>query len=395
MPKHRALRTAAAFTLALLALAAACGKNDYVPPPAPTVEVGKPVSREVTEYFEFTGNTQAVDTVDLRARVQGFLRKVAYQDGAEVKKGQLLFLIEPDQYEAKARSAQSTLASQQAELSRAETEAVRAKKLFAEKAGPETDVVKWESQRDSTKAAVEGAKAQLDLAKIDLGYTRVLAPFDGRVSRRQVDVGNLVGSGGENTLLATIISDDPVYVYFNLNERDLLSIMRRNADQTKEKADPEERVKLEMGLGDNNEYPYHGTMDYYDLGVNPKTGTVLMRGVFPNPDGRIPAGLFARVRIPGKSKKALLAPETAVGLDQTGHYLLLLNDKNIVEQRPVTVGSKYDGLLVVEKGLTGEERIIVSGLQRVRPGSAAKAEEAKPQAPAAKDGAPKTDGAGQ
>ena len=393
MPIQRALRFAAVCPLALLVLtAASCGKNDYVPPPAARVEVGRPVSREVTRYFEFTGNTQAVDTVDLRARVQGFLRKIAYQDGVEVKKGQLLFLIEPDQYEAKVRAAQSTLAGQQAELARAETEAVRAKNLFAQNAGPQTDVVKWESQRDSTKAAVEGAKAQLDLAKIDLGYTRVLAPFDGRVSRRQVDVGNMVGSGGENTLLATIVSDDPVYVYFNLNERDLLAVMRRDAEQTKEPTDPEAQLKLEMGLGDSNDYPYHGVVDYYDLGVNPKTGTILMRGVFPNPEGRIPGGLFARVRIPGQLKKALLVPETAVGLDQTGHFVLVLNEKNIVEQRPVTVGANFEGLRVVETGLTGEERVIQSGLQRVRPGAKAAAEEAKPQAKAA--GA-KTEGAGQ
>jgi RND family efflux transporter MFP subunit len=388
---HRALLPPAACLLALTVLASAgCGKNDYVPPPAPKVEVSQPLSREVTEYFEFTGNTQSVESVELRARVQGFLQKIAYKDGAEVKKGQLLFLIEPETYEAKVRDAQATLASNLAELSRSEIEAVRAKKLFAEKAGPETDVVKWESQRDSSKAAVDGAKAQLDLAKINLGYTRVLAPFDGRVSRRQVDVGNLVGSGGETTLLATIVRDDPVYAYFTLNERDVLAIMRRDVKDDTEVTSPPAPVKLEMGLGDDTEYPYHGTIDYYDLGVNPKTGTILLRGVFPNPEGRIPAGLFARVRVPGKLKRSLLVPETAVGQDQTGHFVLLLDDKNIVEQRAVTVGQSLDGLRVVESGLTGAERVIVSGLQRVRPGSAARAEE--PPAPA---GPAKTDGAGK
>jgi RND family efflux transporter MFP subunit len=238
---------------------------------------------------------------------------------------------------------------------------------------------------------VEGAKAQLDLAKINLGYTRVLAPFDGRVSRRQVDVGNMVGSGGENTLLATIIRDDPIYVYFTLSERDVLEIMRRTQSDTKETpGDWEGKVKLEMGLGDDTAYPFHGVLDYYDLGVNPKTGTILMRGVFPNPDGRIATGLFARVRIPGKLKKSLLVPETAVGQDQTGHFVLLLNEKNIVEQRPVTVGQSFEGTRVVEQGLTGGERIIVSGLQRVRPGAPAKAAEAS--APA---GQAKTEGAGQ
>jgi RND family efflux transporter MFP subunit len=383
MPSYRASSKSLLCLLALVVFSAAsCGKNDYVPPPAPTVEVGKPVMQDVTSYLEFTGTTQAVDTVDLKARVQGFLQKIAYKDGAEVKKGQLLFLIEPEPYEAKVREAQAQLASQQAQLSRSEIEAVRAKKLFAEKAGPDTDVVKWESSRDASRAAVEGAKAQLDLAKIDLSYTKVLAPFDGRVSRRQVDVGNLVGSGGEKTLLATIISEDPIYVYYTLSERDLLELMRHIQSEKRAPSDPEGRVKLEMGLGDNTDFNYKGIMDYYDLGVNPKTGTVLLRGVFPNPKGQVAAGLFARVRAPIDNKKALLVPQTAVGLDQTGHYVLILNDKGVVEQRPIKLGSKQGLLQVVQSGLTGEENVIQSGLQRVRAGAKAVAEAPKQQAPA-------------
>lgn len=377
---------------ALLALAATLvtvsgckGGNEYVAPPAPKVTVGKPVSRAVTEYLEFTGNTQAVNTVDLKARVEGFLVKQAYEDGADVKKGQLLFVIQPEPYEAKLQEAKASLQSQLAGLHQAEIEFVRAKNLLKEKAGPDTDVVKWDAQREQYKAGVESAKAQIEIAQINLSYTRVTAPFDGRVSRRNVDVGNLVG-GGEKTLLATIISYDPMFVYFTLGERDLLRIQQRGGQEgAKER---EGRIPVEVGFSDTSDYPYKGVMDYYGLGVDPKTGTILLRGALPNPEDKIAPGLFARVRIPMQDRQALLVPDTAVGQGQTGHFVLVLNDKGIVEQRPVTVGFSVDDLTVVEKGLTGQERVILSGLQRVRPGG--KAEAAEPDQAKAPPPAPKS-----
>jgi RND family efflux transporter MFP subunit len=354
--------------LTLFGLTSCKGGNEYVPPPAPKVRVGKPIQRDVTEFLDFTGNTQAVNSVDLRARVEGFLEKQAYEDGADVKKGQLLFVIQPEPYEAKLQEAKASLQSQQAGLHQAEIEFTRAKKLLAEKAGPDTDVVKWDAQREQYKAGVESAKAQIEIAKINLSYTRVLAPFDGRVSRRNVDVGNLVG-GGEKTLLATIISYDPMYVYFTLSERDLLKIQKRR--QEDDKREQPGQVPLEVGFSNTSDYPYTGVMDYYGLGVDPKTGTILLRGNLPNPDGKIAPGLFARVRIPLEKRKALLVPDTAVGQDQTGHFVLILNDKGVIEQKPVTTGFAVDGLLVVEKGLQGEERVVQSDLQRVRPGAKA------------------------
>jgi len=370
---HRLVPALAAFFLlaaTLVTLGSCKGGNEYVAPPAPKVQVAKPIQRDVTEYMDFTGNTQAVNTVDLRARVEGFLVKQAYEDGADVKKGQLLFVIQPEPYEAKLQEAKASLQSQQAGLHQAEIEYVRAKNLLKEKAGPDTDVVKWDAQREQYKAGVASAKAQIEIAEINLSYTRVTAPFDGRVSRRNVDVGNLVG-GADKTLLATIISYDPMYVYFTLGERDMLHVQEAGAQEgAKERAG---HIPVEVGFSDSSDYPYKGVMDYYGLGIDPKTGTILLRGALPNPDGKIAPGLFARIRIPLKAKQALLVPDTAVGQDQTGHFVLVLSDKGIVEQRPVEVGFSVDDLIVVKKGLSGQERVITSGLQRVRAGAKAEA----------------------
>jgi RND family efflux transporter MFP subunit len=377
-----------AVTTALFALPGCKSGNEYVPPPAPKVRVARPEKRDVTEYLPFTGNTQAVNSVDLRARIEGFLVKQAYVDGADVKKGQLLFVIQPEPYEAKLLEAKAGLQSQLAGLHQAEIEYVRAKNLLREKAGPDTDVVKWDAQREQYKAGVENAKAQIELAEINLSYTRVTAPFDGRVSRRNVDVGNVVG-GGEKTLLATIISYDPMYVYFTLGERDLLRLQAsRNGS-----AAPGQHVKIpvEVGFSDSTAYPFKGFLDYYGLGIDPKTGTILLRAELPNADEKIAPGLFARVRIPLKDRPGLLVPDTAVGQDQTGQFVLVLNDQNVVEQRPVTIGFAVNNMVVVDKGLTGDERVIVSDLQRVRPGGKA---EPLPDAPETKDATPKSPAAG-
>ncbi|EFL52609.1 efflux transporter, RND family, MFP subunit [Solidesulfovibrio fructosivorans JJ]] len=379
-----ALVALVAVAAALFALSGCKGGNEYVPPPPPKVKVAPPERRKVTEYMRFTGNTQAVNSVDLRARIEGFLVKQAYVDGATVKKGQLLFVIQPEPYEAKVLEAKAGLQSQLAGLHQAEIEYVRAKNLLREKAGPDTDVVKWDAQREQYKAGVENAKAQIELAQINLSYTKVTAPFNGRVSRRDVDVGNLVG-GGEKTLLATIISYDPMYVYFTLGERDLLRLQASRGG----KAAPGKHVKIpvEVGFSGSTDYPYKGVLDYYGLGIDPKTGTILLRGELPNPDGAIAPGLFARVRIPLEKREALLVPDTAVGQDQLGRFVLILNDKNVVEQRPVTIGFSVNDMLVVDKGLKGDERVIVSDLQRVRAGGKAEPmPDASASAPAASAG---------
>ncbi|MBI5521548.1 MAG: efflux RND transporter periplasmic adaptor subunit [Desulfarculus sp.] len=374
-PNHRSilgLTLWPACLAALVWLGGCDGQSKYAPPPPPKVTVANPETRQVTEYAQFTGNTQTSETVDLRARVEGFLLSANFRDGAMVKKGETLFIIDPQTFEAKVRSAEADLNSQQTSLNRAEIELTRAKKLLEERAGPQTDVIKWQAERDSAKANIEVAKSKLELARLDLGYTRLVAPFDGRIGRRLVDPGNLVGAS-DKTLLATINRLDPIYVYFALNERDLQMMMRYPKVRQES---PTRQINAEMALTDDEGYPHRGRLDFMDLGVDAQTGTILLRAVFPNPRGQILPGMFARVRVPLDPVEGILVPETAVGSGQLGHYLLVVNEQNLVEARPVKVGASLDGKRIVTSGLTGGERIVVNGLQKARPGSPVTPEEA-------------------
>lgn len=363
-------------SLVLLAALAACGdRNAYVPPPPPKVTVTKPVRQPVVDYLEFTGNTQSVQTVTLTARVEGFLQSIYFEDGARVKKGQKLFLIEPAPYKAKVDRAKADLEMQKAQLVQAETELTRSKKLFAERAGPDTEVVRWQRERDTSLANIAAAKATLDIAEINLSYTLVSAPFDGRISRRMVDPGNLVGSAGQSTQLATIIKEDPIYAYFTLSERDMMRVER--VQEGKSQKDAAKRPRVEMGFSDQTDFPVIGKFDYHDLGVDPQTGTMLLRAEFPNPDGVIVPGMFVRLRAALETRDALTVPEACVGVDQVGHYVLVVDDKNIAQQRPVTTSQAVNGLRVIDKGLDGNERVIISGMQRARAGAPVTPEEAK------------------
>jgi len=359
--------------LFLATLAACDGRNAYVPPPPPEVTVAKPMRQRVVDYLEFTGNTQAVQSVNLTARVEGFLQQIKFADGQDVKQGQLLFVIEPAPYQAKVDKAKADLDTAKAKLTQATTELARAKKLFAERAGPDTEVVKWQREYDGSVADVESAKASLDIARINLSYTQVTAPFDGRVSRRMVDLGNLVGSGGQATTLATVIKEDPIYAYFTMSERDLLRIQKYHTH----KDVPERKVPVEMGLSDQADYPIKGFLDYYDLGVDPQTGTLLLRAVYPNPARKLLAGLFVRLRCPLESRDALTVPEGAVGVDQTGHYVLVVGEKNVVRQQTVSVSQTVNGLRVIDKGLDGGELVIVNGMQMARAGAPVRPSEAQ------------------
>lgn len=346
-------------------LLSACGEqNVYVPPPPPKVTVSQPVRRGVTEYLEFTGNTQAVNTVQLRARVEGFLEKVLFQDGDPVKKGQLLFLIQQNTYEDKLRQAEAEVLANKARLDHAQTEYARFSRLVKQKAAAQTDVDKWHYERDAAQAAVMNAEAQRDLAKLNLSYTRVTAPFDGRIGRRLKDVGNLVGAG-EKTLLAEINQIDPIYVYFNINEQDLLRVMGR----TKGKAKEPKKHPVSFGLADEKGFPHDGYLDFAAISLSPTTGTLLLRGTFPNPNYKILPGLFARVQAPlGEPRPALLVPEVAIGYDQLGPYVLVVDEKNIVQRVSVKLGTKEDNYQVVDEGLKGDEWVIVNGLLRAIPG---------------------------
>ncbi len=368
-----------AVILLMVWMTAACEQeNKYVEPPPPKVTVAQPLEQEVIDYLEFTGTTRPFEEAEVRARVSGFLQSMHFTPGAVVQEGDLLFIIDPREYQAGLNAAKAEVESAKAQLQRAKIELARAERLFEQKAGAEADVVKWRGERDVAAAAVARAEAKLERARLDLSYTRVTAPIAGRVSRNYVDVGNLVGEG-EPTLLTTVTRYDPMYVYFNLNERDLLKVMAMFREEVKEENagaatefDRRTEIPIFLGLATEEGYPYQGTYDFGESSVDPGTGTLQLRGVFPNP-GTVPVlvpGLFTRLRMPiDKRANALLVTERAIGADQSGRYLLAVNSENVVEKRLIRMGQLVDGLMVIEEGLRPGEWVVVNGLQRARPGA--------------------------
>lgn len=351
--------------LIFLIFLGACKEKTPPPPPPPTVTVAQPVERTVTDYLELTGNTQAIKTVQLVARVSGYLDKVFFQDGQLVKEGQLLFLIQQNTYQDNLRQAEAAILLQKAQLEYAETQLTRYSKLVEEKAAAQTDVDNWRYQRDSAQANLLSAQAKKDLAKLDLVYTEVRAPFDGRIDRKLRDPGSLVGSG-ENTVLAAINQIDPIYVYFTISDLDLARLMGEAhwiPGQAPAKAWP-----VYIGLPNEKEYPHRGRLDFASISLTPTTGTLLLRGIFSNPDGKILAGLYARVHVPVKEKVAFLVPREAIGYDQRGSYVLAINQENGVERFGVKTGTLVDNLRVIEEGLTGKEWVVIKGTQKAIPG---------------------------
>jgi RND family efflux transporter MFP subunit len=358
--------TACIMSLGFLLFLSGCGKKTQAPPPPPTVTVSQPVLRQVTDYLELAGNTQAVNTVQLVARVAGYLNKVFFHDGQMVKKGDLLFLIQQNTYEAGLQQAEGQVLAQKAQLEYAQSQLVRYTNLLPEKAASQTDVDNWRYQRDSAKANLEAAEANRDLAKLNLGYTQIIAPFDGRIDRRLQDPGNLVGSAANNTVLAQLSQIDPIYVYFTISDVDLARLMESahglpGLTNTK-------KWPVFIGLVEEEGYPHQGHLDFAATSLTTTTGTLLMRGVFANPPGKILPGLYARVRVPLQKKAALLVPDTAISNDQQGSYVLIVNEKNMVERRSVKTGHLVDQQRVIEQGLDGKEWVIVKGLLKAVPG---------------------------
>ncbi len=377
--------------LALLLLAAAwlagCERpeNKYVPPPPPKVTVAPPEQRDVIASMFYTGTTRAWESVEIRARVQGMLRKVAFEPSSMVKKGDLLFIIEPEPFQAKVDEALAQLAVAKAQLKLAEATLKRKANAYKDRAVSEVEVITAEAERDQAKAAIKAAEAQVEVAKIDLGYTHIHAPISGRISRNYVDLGNLVGRG-DATLLSTIVNDKPMLVYFNVSERDLLKA-REFQDKGKDFDDEWGNRRLYLGMANEKGFPHEGALDYIDNVVDDSTGTISVRGNFPNKDEAILPGLFVRVRIPvWKIKNALLVPKEAVGADQAGRYVLVVNDKNVVEYRKVELGPDEKGMVSVTKGIKVSDRVIVQGLQRARPGGKVTPVEKGQEAPAAPAG---------
>jgi RND family efflux transporter MFP subunit len=381
----------------------------------PEVDCSVPILREVTEYEDFTGMTQALQTIEVRARVSGYLAKVNFKEGAEVKEGDQLFEIDPRPYRAELAQAEANVVQAEAHARRLGLDAERAVRLVARGAMGREENDKIMGDKAEAEAAVGSARASRDRAKLNLDFTQVAAPISGRISRRLLDPWNMVKA--DETPLTTVVSLDPIYVYFDVDEANVLRQMRRGGNG---KPHWEANMPVRLGLGDEDGFPHEGTVDFIDNQVDMNTGTLRMRGVFANADRLLTPGLFARIRLPiGKPHQAVLVAEQALGRDQGKKYLYVVQKvakkkeqgkqdekeeyEDRVEYRAVKVGRLYDGLREVTEGIkvirdpegnVVGEKVIVTGLQRVRDGATVVAREVDmptPTPPPGREGAAQKD----
>jgi membrane fusion protein, multidrug efflux system len=365
--------------LAVLAAIAAfaltgCGsRNTFVSPPPQKVVVAQPVQEPVTLYLYLTGNSAPFRTANLVARVQGYLESIDYQDGAAVKMEAQLFGIERDVYQAQLDLAKAQLAHDQAVLGEAQVDLNRYQTLAKQQSIALQQAQDQEFVVQQDKATVGVDQANVDTATINLGYTKVLAPFDGVVTNHQVDIGNLVGAGTPTTL-ATIVQIDPLYVNFTVSEPQILALRRSiaQAGLPLSRTDLTHllSVPVEIGLQDEEGYPHKGHLDYVSPQVDAASGTAAMRGIFENKDNALLPGLFVRVRLPiGHRDKALLTRDEAIGTSQEGSYVLVVGADNVVQRKIVNTGQKQGQLRIIESGLDPGDWVVTEGVQRAFPGA--------------------------
>jgi RND family efflux transporter MFP subunit len=337
------------------------------PPPA-SVTIAPVEHKEIVEWDEFTGRIEPVETVEVRPRVSGYIQEVKFKSGEMVKKGDVLFLIDPRWHQAEFDRRHAEAEQSKVRLENANREFDRAAQLLANKAisTEESDARQFRFQE--ARAALLAAEAARDSARLDLEYTQVRSPIDGRVSRALLTEGNYVsGIAGAATLLTTIVTIDPVYVYADIDENSLLKFNQLARAKKLEMNDG--RIPIQLQLADEPDFPHNGFIESFDNRLNSDTGSILLRAIFPNADGRIVPGLFARIRVPSSERHAaLLVDERAIGTDQAQKFVLRLTETNTVEYRPVQLGPMSGGKRIVRSGLQGDEKIVVNGLARVRPG---------------------------
>ncbi len=348
--------------------------NQYKPPPPPEVDVAFPLVRDVSIYTEETGTTEAVQQVEIQARVQGILEEVRFQPNDDIKAGDVLFVIEQAKYKADYDLAEAELKLREVAENKAKIEYDRQQELFAKKATPETNLVAAKAEFDGSQAEIEAAKARRDEAKLNLEYTEVRSPISGIVGKAMVKQGNLVTSNPPSHL-TTVISYDEIYANFSISERAFLKFVDLASSEGRG-ADKPDTVPLYMARATDEGYPFYGTFNYADLAVDQSTGTYAVRGKFANPDRKILPGLFVRIRIKtGQIKDALLIPERATGFDQAGTYVLVVNQENKVERRDIEPGNKFGSMIVVLDGLQRDDQVIIDGVQMSRPNALVKPSE--------------------
>lgn len=341
-------------------------KPQTLPPPA--VVVSKPKLAQRAEYVTQTGTTVAFNSVNLVARVEGFLNEVKFVDGTFVDKGKELFVIEPEPYMEKLREAQASIAAQKAAYAYDMAEYGRQKQMYKENATSLNNVEKWLAKSHESQAEVDKAIANGQVAAINYSYTHIMAPFDGRIGRHLVDPGNLVGNGAA-TNLATIEQIDPIYVYFNLNELDLIKIRQAAKDMGMKPKDLK-TIAVDVAMQNETDFLHHGTLDFVNTGLNASTGTMEFRALLPNKNYILLPGLFVQVRVAvTKPSQQLTVPDTAIQYDQIGAYLLVVDKNNKVILKRVTTGGLEQGMRAISKGLDAQDNVIVNGLQNAVPGN--------------------------
>lgn len=370
LPHHPGLFTLSIATLAIvssLGLLSGCGPQQAAhaaagAPPAMPVSVATVIARPVSVHHEFSGRIEAVEHADLRPRVSGYIVHIGFKPGSLVKKGDVLFTIDPRPYQAEVARAEAAAASSRARADLAKTELERSRRLLADNAIAQRDFDERAASQRQLAATAQADEASLQTARLNLAWTTVRAPFDGRVSKAEVTEGNLVDG---NTVLTSVVSADPVYASFNGDETSYLDIGKLA------RSNPA-AVKVRVGLADEPGFPREGRLEFVDNRVDPASGSVRMRAVLRNTDGLLTPGLFARVQLStaaAAGAPSALVAERAIGTDQDRKFVFVVNDKNQAEYRPIQLGTSVGALRVVQAGLKAGERVVVDGLQRVRPGA--------------------------
>ena len=375
--------------MAALVAAVACGSRQAEDPPPAKVTVARPLERDLTDWDEYTARLEAVDSVEVRARVSGYLQSVYFREGSLVHEGDLLLEIDPRPYEAQLRRAKGDLELATSRVNLAKRNLARADQLVKSRAMSKEEGDTRAAVLRQAEASVAAAQGAVDAAALDVEFTRITAPVSGRTSRKLVTEGNLIngGSGTQGTLLTTIVSLDPLYAYFEADERQYLKYIRLAKAGTRPSS-RDYRNPVYVGLADEEGFPHEGYMDFVDNQIDRGTGTIVGRAIIPNTEGLLTPGLFVRLRLIGSGRyRALLIPDEAVQSDQAEKFVWVVDGENRVHYRKIRIGSLHDGMRVVSDGLAPDDRVIVQGLQRAKPDVVVDPEE-QTVAPRTPDGRP-------